>query len=479
MKRFITLICLIIAVASVQAEIKLPAIFGDNMLLQQNTEVNLWGWAERGKRVEVSPSWSSKKHTATADAKTGKWMLKISTPVGGYDKYSLSISENGKNELTIDDILIGEVWLCSGQSNMEMPMKGFKNQPVEGGNIDILKSKNDAIRFITVKRSSQLTPQENFTGTWEAARPETVKEFSATAYYFARLLQEMLDMPVGLVHSSWGGSWAEAWMSKEMLVDFPEINIPTKEEDVKEKNRTATALYNGMIHPILGYTIKGAIWYQGESNYERPDQYLSLFPKLVSEWRKDWNIGDFPFYYCQIAPYNYESIAPKENHGGKFNSAFLREAQYKAVDLIPNSGMAVLMDIGEDLCIHPRQKQVGGERLAMLALGKTYGMTGFAFESPTYKGMEVDGAKAILTFNNAPMWLTSFGKELKNFEVAGEDKVFHPATAKIQRSKIEVTSSKVAKPVAVRYAFKDYVEADLFSTEGLPVSSFRTDNWEE
>lgn len=473
------MLSLLMIVFSLQAEIKLPSIFGENMLLQQNTEVNIWGWADKGKRIEVSPSWTTQKFRATADKNSGKWSLKISTPSGSKEQHSISISEGGRNTILIRNVLIGEVWFCSGQSNMEMPMKGFKNQPIEGGNLDILKSKNENIRFITVKRTAELTPQDDFIGKWEEAKPETVKEFSATAYYFARLLNESLDVPIGLIHSSWGGSWAEAWMSKEMLVDFPEIDIPTKQEDIKEKNRTATVLYNGMINPIVGYTIKGCIWYQGESNYERPDQYLSLFPKLVEEWRKVWNIGEFPFYYCQIAPYNYESISPEEKHGGKFNSAFLREAQYKAAQLIPNSGMAVLMDVGEEFCIHPRNKKTGGERLAMLALGKTYGMTGFAYESPTFKEMQIEASKAILSFDNAPMWMTSFGKELQNFEIAGEDKVFYPATAKIQRSKIEVSSDKVTKPVAVRYAFKDFVMGDLFSTEGLPMSSFRTDNWDE
>ena len=478
MKKLILTLSLILITLSTQAEIKLPAIFGDNMLLQQAADVKLWGWADKGKRIEVSPSWTTQTFSAIADD-SGKWTLKLATPTASYEKHSVSISENGTNEVILRNILVGEVWLCSGQSNMEMPMKGFKNQSVEGSNKDILKSKNENIRLITVKRNSTLEPQEDITGRWVEAAPESVSEFSATAYYYGRLLNEMLDIPVGLILSAWGGSWAEAWMDKSMLTGFPEINIPAKEEDIKEKNRTATVLYNGMINPIVGYTIKGAIWYQGESNYERPDQYQTLFPKLVEEWRRVWELGDFPFYYCQIAPYNYASIAPEEMHGGKFNSAFLREAQYKSAEIIPNSGMVVLMDIGEEFGIHPQKKEIGGERLAMMALAKTYGMKGFAYESPVFKEMTVEGSKATLSFDRAPMWLTAYGKELQKFEIAGEDKVFYPAKAKIQRSKIEVSSDKVAKPVAVRYAFKDFVVGDLFSTEGFPVSSFRTDNWDE
>lgn len=472
MKKIISSIMLFFIALSIQAELKLPNIFGNNMLLQQNTEVNIWGWAEKGQTVSISPSWSTQKYTNKADNK-GKWSMRIPTPQGSYQTYNITISTNEAN-ITFDNILIGEVWLCSGQSNMEMPMKGFKNQPVWGGNEAIFRSKNKNIRLITVKRTSALTPQSDITGQWQEANPETVKEFSATGYYYGRLLNEMLDIPIGLINSSWGGSWIESWMSNNMLADFKEVKLPQSEEDVKEKNRTPTTLYNGMISPIAGYTIKGCIWYQGESNYDRASQYSKLFPKMVNEWRKVWGQGEFPFYFCQIAPYNN----PPEKHGD-FNAAFLREAQYNATQIIPHSGMVVLMDIGEEKCIHPRDKRTGGERLAMMALAKTYGMSGYASESPTFKDMVIEENKAILSFDNAPMWLTSFGKELKEFEVAGTDKVFYPATAEIKRSKIEVSSDKVSKPIAVRYAFKDFALGDLFSTEGLPVSSFRTDNWDE
>lgn len=472
MKKIISLLLLLSIVFSVYAELSLPAIFGNNMMLQQNTEVKIWGWANKGQTVTISPSWAQQKYTAKAD-KSGKWTVKIQTPVASYQTYNLTVSDN-KSNITFENVLIGEVWLCSGQSNMEMPMKGFKNQPVQGGNEAIFKSKNKNIRLISVKRTSSLTPETNIIGEWKEATPESVKEFSATGYFYGRLLNEMLDIPVGLILSSWGGSWIESWMSKDMLSGFNEVKLPRTEEDVKEKNRTPTTLFNGMINPIAGYTIKGCIWYQGESNYDRAAQYPKLFQRMVSEWRSLWEQGEFPFYYCQVAPYDN----PPEKHGD-FNAAFLREAQYKASQMIPNSGMVVLMDIGEEKCIHPRDKKTGGERLAMMALAKTYGMTGYAYESPTFKEMTIEDGKAILSFENAPMWLTSFGKELKLFEIAGADKVFYPAKAEIRRSKVEVSSDKVPVPVAVRYAFKDFVEGDLFSTEGLPLSSFRTDNWDE
>ena len=477
MKNIYILLITFFVVISVHAELKTPAIFGRNMLLQQNTEVNIWGWADKGQTITVSPSWTTQKYAGKVD-NAGKWMIKIPTPAASYDTYEIKISDN-KNKITFDNILIGEVWLCSGQSNMEMPMKGFKNQPVLGGNEAILKSKNKNIRLITVKRASSLTTQDDIIGEWAEATPETVKEFSATGYYYGKLLNEMLDVPIGLILSSWGGSSIEAWMSKDMLAEFNDIKLPTTKEDMKVPNRTPMVLYNSMINPIAGYTIKGCIWYQGESNYERSDQYPLLFEKMVNEWRKVWGQGEFPFYYCQIAPYNYASISTPDKQGGKFNSAFLREAQYKSAIQVPNVGMVVLMDIGEENCIHPQNKKTGGERLAMMALGKTYGLKGFAYESPTFKEMVLEENKAILTFENAPMWLTAFGKKLKEFEVAGADKVFYPAKAEIKRSKVEISSEKVSKPVAVRYAFKDFVVGDLFSTEGLPLSSFRTDNWDK
>lgn len=472
MRKLIYSLLLLVITLSVHAELKLPRVFGNNMLLQQNTEVNVWGWAEKGQTITIQPSWSVQKYTGKADD-TGKWKIKIATPAASYQTYDMQISDT-KTNITFNNILVGEVWLCSGQSNMEMPLKGFKNQPVAGSNEAIFKSKNKNIRFITVKRTSSLSLQDDIIGEWTEATPETAKEFSATGYYYGKLLNEMLDVPVGLILSAWGGSWIESWMSKDVLANFGEIKLPKTEEDIKEKNRTPTTLYNGMINPIAGYTLKGCIWYQGESNYDRASQYPKLFQTMVGEWRKLWEQGEFPFYFCQIAPYNN----PPEKHG-KFNAAFLREAQYQSAQAIPNSGMVVLMDIGEEKCIHPKDKKTGGERLAMMALAKTYGMTGYAYESPTLKEMLIEENKAILSFDNAPMWLSSYGKELTQFEVAGADKVFYPAKAEIKRSLVEVYSDKVSKPVAVRYAFKDFVAGDLFSTEGLPLSSFRTDNWNE
>lgn len=454
------------------AKVKPASIFTDHMVLQQQSNVALWGWAKPSANVKITTSWNKKTYTASADAK-GKFKIKVSTPSAGGP---FEISFNDGELLVIKDVLIGEVWFCGGQSNIEMPMKGFKSQPIIGSNEAILKAKNSNIRLYTVPRSSFTTKQENSKPSdWKLAQPESVANFSATAYYFGSLLSELLNVPIGLINDSYGGSSIEAWMSLEDLQSFPEIKIPKPADTIKEVNRTPTTLYNGMLYPVIGYGIRGAIWYQGESNYERPAQYLELFPLMVSSWRKAWDNGEFPFYYAQIAPFDYASFQP--NAIEKPNSAFIRDAQRKAQAKIPNSGMAVLMDIGEFKNIHPAHKKQGGERLAYWALAQTYGIKGFGFASPNYESITIDQEKAVIKFQNVANGLTSFGKELTLFEIAGEDRKFYPAKASITGSSVTLTATEVKNPVAVRYAFKDFVVGDLFGNDGLPVSSFRTDNW--
>lgn len=453
------------------ATVKPASIFTDHMVLQQQSNVAIWGWAKPLSSVKISTSWNKKFYTAPADA-NGKFKIKVATPKAGGP---FEISFNDGDLLVLKDILIGEVWFCGGQSNMEMPMKGFKSQPIMGSNERILKSKNSNIRLYTVPRSSITTKQENSKPSdWKLAGPETVSNFSATAYYFGALLNEMLDVPVGLINDSYGGSTIEAWMSPDDLKPFPEVKIPLATDTIKEVSRTPTTLYNGMLYPVIGYGIRGVIWYQGESNVDKPDRYEDLFPAMIASWRKAWDNGVFPFYYAQIAPFKYNPI---ENNP-KSNSAYLRDAQRKSLSKIPNSGMAVLLDIGEEKNIHPAHKKEGGERLAYHALAQTYGLKGFGFSSPNYESLTIEKDKAVLKFQNVPNGLTSFGKTLTLFEIAGEDKKFYPAKAVISGSSVIVVANEVKVPVAVRYAFKDMVIGDLFGNDGLPVSSFRTDNWD-
>jgi sialate O-acetylesterase len=471
-----TIIAILCLLGSLQinAKIKLPALFSDNMMLQQKSNAPIWGWASTNANVTIKTSWNAKIYKAKSDA-SGKWKTELQTPSFG-GPFTIEVSE-GSEKVVVKNVLIGEVWLCSGQSNMEMPLKGFPGQPAKNGNEIIVRSTNKNIRLITIPRATVLAPLDDFAGKWETASPKSTANFSATAWYFGSLLQEVLDVPIGLIHVSYGGSSMEAWMNQEMLKDFASAKIPTVKEDLaKDPNRVPTTLFNGMLSPVIGYGIKGCIWYQGESNYERASEYTALMKKMVSSWRGLWKQGDFPFYYAQIAPFNYAQFHPKD-YLEKYNSAYLREAQLKASTAIPNSAMAVLMDIGEENSIHPMDKEKGGSRLAYLALAKTYGVEGFEFESPKYKAMEIKDNSVTVSFDDAPNGITSYGKEVTGFEIAGEDKVFYPAKTEVRRKSVVLTSDKVTKPIAVRYLFKDFAKAELFSTGGLPISSFRTDEW--
>ena len=470
-KIILTAICTFIAWTDVKAEVKLPAFFSDGMVMQQQSEANLWGTASANKIVKITTSWDSKVYQIKANSK-GQWKASVKTPIAG-GPYEIAFNDG--IETRIKDILMGEVWICSGQSNMEMPMKGFPGQPVDNANMDALRSRNDQIRLFTVKRSSSFTPKTDVIGSWKHANAESVRDFSATAYYFGRLVQEQLDVPIGLILAAWGGSACEAWMTAEWLKAFPAAKIPQSETDIKSKNRTPTVLYNGMLHPLIGITMKGVIWYQGEDNYNRASTYADMFTTMIRGWRADWQQGDFPFYYCQIAPYDYGLITAQGEE--VINSAYLREQQAKAEHMINNVGMAVLMDAGMKKGIHPSQKRVAGERLARLALVKTYGFKGITAESPYFSGMSVSNDTVTESFDRDKMWINCKDKfESENFQLAGEDKVFYPAKAWLERSKVKVKCDKVPHPVAVRYGFENYVAGDLFG-EDLPVSSFRSDNW--
>ncbi len=454
------------------SKVKMPAMFTDGAVLQQQTKVAIWGWAEAKKLVTITTTWDGEVYEVKAD-KEGKFIAKVSTPQAG-GPYQIKINDG--SEFIVNDILIGEVWLCAGQSNMEMPMKGFPGQPVLGSNMDILKSGNSNLRVISVPRSSKTEAQEDFEGAWAEASPSVIRDFSATAYYFGSLMQEMLDVPVGLVEVSFGGSCVQAWMSYDTSVPFEWRKVPEPGDTIPEPNRTPTVLFNGMLSPVIGYGIKGCIWYQGETNYIEADAYQELFPTMVADWRKKWNIGDFAFYYAQIAPFDY-SVFTSGEYQEKNNSAYLRDAQRKCVDKIPNSDMIVLLDVGEKDCIHPANKKAGGERFAFKALSKLYGMEGISHGSPTFKALDIKGSSVVIAFEDSKMGLTSYGKEVTGFEIAGKNKVFYPASVHLRAKSVVLSSPRVPEPVAVRYCFGDFVTPSLFGTNGIPVSSFRTDDW--
>lgn len=463
--KFILAFCCICFTHEAMAIPKLPGFFSDHMVLQQHCTPAIWGTAKPSTKLVVYCSWNKKSYTTNTD-KMGNWKLQVETPSAG-GPFEITVKDD--SVIKIKDVMIGEVWLCSGQSNMEMSMKGFKDQPILNSIDNILFSTNENIRLFTVPRSAQATPQDTIkAANWNTADPASVSNFSATAYFYGKYLYAILKVPIGLVNISYGGSPVEAFMDAKTLETFPSIKIP-KPNEASPTNRMATTLYNGMLKPFLGYGIKGCIWYQGETNYTRHQEYHPLFEAFVKSLRLHFGQGDFPFYYAQIAPYKYVGSAT-------LNSAYLREAQLKAQQTIPNSGMAVLLDIGEEQSIHPANKAIGGNRLAYLALDKTYGIKGFESESPIVDSLLINGSFATIKFKSAN-GITSFGKPLTLFEIAGVDKVFYPAKATINAGKVTISAAEVTSPVAVRYAFKDFVVGELFGIEGLPISSFRTDNW--
>ena len=471
-KTLLTLMAMALCVVT-QGKIWMPSIFNDGMVLQRETTVKMWGTADVNKTVRITTSWNDKTYLVKT-GKDGKWQVGVATPEAG-GPYSVVVSDG--IERTFSDVMIGEVWVCSGQSNMEMPMEGFLSQPVDNGNMDVLHSSDDALHIFTVKRTSRVEPTDTVTGEWKRAEPESVRKFSATAYYFGRELRRILNVPVGLITVAWGGSSCEAWMDRENVKQFvtekSPYQIPFKTSDIKSSNRQPTVLYNGMLSPIIGYGIRGAIWYQGEDNVPRYQDYAQQMKTMVTLWRKKWGVGEFPFFYCQIAPYDYSLI------NWTTNSALLREQQYFAEKVIPNSGMAVLLDAGIRLGIHPPQKSIAGERLALLALADTYGVKGISAHSARYSSMTVEDGAAILAFENCKMCLYGKGNTFTSslFEIAGEDRIFYPAKVELHKRKfLKVTAPEVPNPVAVRYAFHNWVDGDLFC-DGLPLSSFRTDSW--
>lgn len=457
----------------VKAQIKVANILTDNMVLQRNTEVKIWGKAKPGEKLNVITSWNQVKTGATCNEK-GDWIAKVKTTEAG-GPFTITVS-SGKEKVILNNVLLGEVWLCSGQSNMDMPIRGYADQLINGSNDILVDADNGNIRLFTLNYTARDTPQDTLVskyGKWKMASAESVSEFSALAYLYAKQLQQKLKVPIGVITSAWGGSRVEAWMSKETMANFPEALKLTSDEKLNSQYR-ASMLYNGMIAPILNYGIKGAIWYQGEANITNYNDYAALLSAMVGNWRKDFGQGDFPFYYVQIAPYFY-------NNSKATNSALLRDEQLKAMSLIPNSGMVSTIDIGEEKVIHPAEKLTVAKRLTYWAFSETYGIKGINFKSPTYKSMSSKDTVAIIEFDNVLNGLNSFGKEVESFEIAGADKIFYPAKMWTNRkNQVLVSSPKVKVPVAVRYGFCNFPQTKgfLYNTAGLPVPSFRTDDWD-
>lgn len=477
MKRIILITaCLLAASLSLQAKVELPSVLASDMVLQQQSEVKLWGKAKVNATLRVNTSWDGKTHK-TRVATDGSWELKVQTPSAG-GPYNIVFNDGEPLELR--NILIGEVWLCMGQSNMEMPMGGFDRQPVAGGNDIIARAKaSTPIRMFSTDtkegrwfRQYSKTPQNDMYGQWLENTPENVRLASAAAYYFARYIQEVLEVPVGIIISTLGGSKVEPWMSRGAIGKFDNIDLSFLDNDEPVKNIHAQpcVLYNAKVAPLTQFPIRGFLWYQGESNCGAAEAYKELMPAFVADLRAQWGLGELPFYFVEIAPFNYSGA----NH---LEAALLREAQSDNARTIPNSGIASTLDIGHPQFIHPVDKETVGQRLAWLALGQTYGKAGFGYKSPMYKSKEIKDGKIYINVDNANQGLCPMWTSLQGFEIAGEDKVFHPAFAEVETStcRLAVSSPAVPNPIAVRYAFQNYPQYSVYNIHGLPLLPFRTD----
>ena len=462
-------LALLFLMPQAEAAIKLPALIGNNMVLQQNTTINIWGWADAGEKVTIQASWQTPAAMATTTA-DGNWETTINTPKAG-GPYKMIITGRDYS-ITLENIMIGEVWICSGQSNMDFTMRGlggWKHYKPEV-RAEVANGIYSAVRMFTVKKDTSAIPQTNSKGNWLTADTNTVNDFSATAWFYGAYLNQQLGVPVGLIATAWGGTPAEVWTPVESIKAEPNLGFYLNHYNGSQWwPGTPGVLYNTMINPLVNYTIKGAIWYQGESNRMDARLYPELMKTMITSWRKAWNVGDFPFYFVQIAPYTYDE---------PFSGALLREAQLKCLS-IPNTGMAVTMDLVDNIKdIHPKNKLDVGKRLALWSLNKTYGKIDAVYSGPIYNEMNIAGKTIIISFVNAESGLKLSVSDQNNFVIAGADRVFYPATVKITGNNLVVSSPKVKMPQAVRYAFTNTSEATLFNAAGLPASSFRTDSWD-
>ena len=457
-----------------QAKVRLPHIIGDNMILQQDSKARLWGWDTPGKAVKVNVSWSKESYSAKTDSK-GIWIVGVKTPKASYTP--LSITFNDGDKTTINNVLSGEVWVCAGQSNMEMPVKGFGNCPVEGYNKAVMNANEyKGIHYVKIPSVMSTQPLDDAQCEWKVIGPQTVGDASATGYFFAQAINKTLNIPVGLVMANKGGTRVESWLDRDYLEKNTTESLDSMAMVKKFPYDYLRPLLwgNGTFSPILKYTVKGIIFYQGCSNVGDPaGQYTKRLNDLVSQWRRDFKLGDIPFYFVQIAPYFNSDV------NGDWGPR-LREQQFNASKIIPNSGIVCTDDLVypyESQQIHPSQKQQVGERLALQALNKTYGMKDIWCESAEFKDMRISNDTCYINLKNDYNGISRY-EDIHGFEVAGADKVFHKANASYYWTKgLIVTSPEVKTPVAVRYAFRNWGYGNVKNAALLPLFPFRTDNW--
>jgi sialate O-acetylesterase len=458
-----------------RADVSLNNMFGDHMVLQQGIKNKVWGKADPGEAVTVTLG--SQTHSTTAGT-DGTWHVLLDPVMEYGGPHTLTVK--GKNTVTFNDVLIGEVWVCSGQSNMQWGVGAVNDADIERA-----AAKFPNIRLISVPQVGTQEPQWNFKGRWAACTPVTVNGFSAVGYFFGRQLHQTLGVPVGLINNAWGGSVAEAWVKRDKLAAHPHLksiherwvkieSAEKPDENQLKGNHRPGNIHSGVLSPSIGYGIRGVIWYQGESNSGRAHQYRELFPFVIKSWREEWGLGDFPFYWVQLADFQAEKPTP-----GDSEWAELREAQTMTLQAVPNGGEAVIIDIGEGKDIHPKNKQDVAKRLARWALAETYKVPGIVCRSPRYKTMEKQGAKIVLAFDDVTGgWRPFDVAEPIGFTIAGADKKFVTAKAAISKDgRVEVWSDAVPEPVAVRYAWADNPVCNMYSAAGLPLTPFRTDDF--
>jgi len=501
MKRLISILFHISFVIFAYSNVKLNALFSDNMVLQRNMEVPVWGWADEDEKVTVEFA----GQTVSTTTKNGKWMVKLKPLKENSEPQEMKVF--GSNTVLVKNILVGEVWICSGQSNMEWALSRST-----GGEEASAASTNDQLRIFNVPHNVQMQPVDNVNAKWVLSEPKTTKMISAVGYWFLSKLQKELNVPVGFINVSFGGTVIESWMSQETMNALPvkdkymDLQIQKAEYDKKELElkpirdawqravdsckvnnlpapprpsvlpsefKGATTIYNGEICPLVPFVVKGIAWYQGESNayINRAETYYDLLPAMIKLWRNDWKRHDLPFIIFQIASFRNKQTDPNEKSG----IAIVQEAQLKASQTIPNTALVCTIDMSES-DVHYKNKQLIGERAAKAALNLAYRKK-IEYSGPIYKSMKVDGNKVILEFSHAGKGLMQKGDTLKGFVLAGSDKKFYFADAKIDGNKVVVSCKDVANPVAVRYGWADFPEVNLFNKEGIPASPFRTDEW--
>ena len=455
----ILVICLL--TINLSGQIRLPSVIGDNMVLQQNSDAAVWGWGEPGSEIKITGSWNNDT-VKTKISNYSFWSVKLKTPSAG-GPYTINIKSN--DQVTLKNVMIGEVWICSGQSNMEWSA----NHNLMNAEDEIKNASYPDIRLFHVKKIASDTPQDNCFASWEECSPATMRSFSSIGYFFSRQLHQNLKIPIGIIEVAWGGTPAEVWVKAGLVESDPLLRSSAEQLKTYDPwpNKPGVT-YNAMIAPLIPFNIAGAIWYQGESNAGSPASYRKLMGTLIENWRKDFG-KEFPFYFVQIAPYAY---------GSDSKAPIIREMQMQTME-VPKTGMVVVSDLVDDIKnIHPRNKQDVGKRLANWALAETYGIKGIVYKHPLYESMKAEKTKIRISFSNVPDGLIMKGEELKCFEIAGADKVFVPATARIDGNAVIVSAKGIKTPIAVRFSFSNDAVGNLFSKEGLPVAPFRTDSWE-